>query len=844
MCNIEWKGKKFAICGVYGPNKDSPGFWQNIFEKSQTFHDQAIIIGDFNVVLDETVDKLGHNSSNNRHPNSQQILHNRIEHLSMTDVWRSRNNGVKRYSWYRTKPTLIASRIDYALVSLGLVNTINQCLYMHGLMTDHSAMYLSIECENFDRGTGYWKFNNMHLQNAEFVQYMNRYIEEQIDYLSSLGPKDRWENLKFSMIKECKNYAINTANEKSLIIAQLTEYICEMEENLSSLAESDIKILDDSKADLESFVQEKMIGRLFRSRAQWQCEGERNTKYFYNLERRRANAKSATAIYDACGNLCTNKNSIMEAQKIFYQNLYTEEEGVSFNIVNTTNVVVPEGSRAASEDVISKAELTQALKELKNQKSPGPDGLTADFYKMFWVKLQDVYHEAITEAYSTKEMYGSVMRGIINVIPKPGKDSRYMNNVRPITLLNTDYKIIEKALANRMLDGLQHVIHEDQKGFMPGRRLSTNIRRVFDLMDYTKMENIDAFILSLDFAKCFDKISFSALKGSLRYFGCSNVIREWTDILYKGFTVKVHNYGHLSSKIKLERGIHQGGCASAMYFLYCAEMLSIALRQDNSIAGIPVKEIAAILGQYADDMDNYSRFQQESLNAIIRRLSWFHDNAGFAVNYDKTALYRIGSVRNTDAQLYCQKLIQWTNIGINVLGVYISYDREAVIEQNYRNTVNKIRNILKTWSRRNLSLIGKIEIVNTLIASQFVYKMQVLPNIPSRILNEIESLITSFIWNGNRPKVATKILQMNKLEGGLGLVNLKNKECAIKCSWIQTLMRDELLSTVVYSILNTELQEEIWNCNLNETDIENMFRLKSEFWTDVLKRGQRLRIKS
>ena len=164
---------------------------------------------------------------------------------------------------------------------------------------------------------------------------------------------------------------------------------------------------------------------------------------------------------------------------------------------------------------------------------------------------------------------------------------------------------------------------------MPGRRICINIRRIMDLIDFTDQESIGAIILSLDFSKCFDKISFCSLQGALEFFGVSEVIRKWTSILYNNFQVKVQNNGHFSKSLDIERGVHQGGCASALYFLYCAEMLGIALRQDNRIQGIPVKEIAAKLGQYADDMDNYSLFlnlhwMRLCLNLIVPFQHWVH----------------------------------------------------------------------------------------------------------------------------------------------------------------------------------------------------------------------------
>ena len=833
FCDIRWNDTNFCVCGVYAPNKDSPGFWNEVMSMSTSFNEKLILIGDFNTCLSD-IDRTGPATSNNKLCTI--AIKEAMETYALQDIWRAQNGETRRYSWYRTKPTLSASRLDYALVSLGLSGSVEQCFYMHGLMSDHSAMYLYLNCSTFSRGPGFWKFNNTLLNDILFIQKMNSVIQEKNIAAAALPPDEKWEYVKSAIIQHCKEYSADKADEKRLIIGQLTEKVTEMEENIHTLADKDTQLLERTKLDLQEKVEEKMYGTLFRSRAQWQCEGERNTKYFYNLERKRANAKCATNVFDSSGNLCKKKETILEAQRVFYQDLYTRDSEVHFEIENDTDIRISADNVAASEDEITQQELTAALKSLKNSKTPGPDGITADFYKVFWNQLSEIYTQAIKHGYQKNKMYRSAMRGVINMIPKPDKDTRYMCNMRPITLLNSDYKIVEKAIANRMLQGLQEVVHQDQKGFMPERRICVNIRRIFDLIDFTNQRSIPAIILSLDFSKCFDKIEFCALKGALCYFGCSEVIQKWTDILYTGFTVRVQNNGHFSTDIDLQRGVHQGGCASAMYFLYCAELLGIALRKDKNIQGIPVKEIAAILGQYADDMDNYSLYEQSSLNAIISRLQWFHENTGFTVNYDKTAIYRIGSLKESDAKLYCQKQIRWADsgTGINVLGVQVLHDENEQIRQNYKKITDKIKCTLSSWSKRNLSLVGKIEVINTLIGSLFTYKMQVLPNIPTKEIKEWENMFLNFIWNGSVPKIPIKILQLNRKDGGLGLINLVNKEKALKCGWIQIVKGDKLLESLFEENIGLGVGELIWKCNLSKKDIKQQTRVKSTFWADVL----------
>ena len=122
--------------------------------------------------------------------------------------------------------------------------------------------------------------------------------------------------------------------------------------------------------------------------------------------------------------------------------------------------------------------------------------------------------------------------------------------MKPITLLNSDYKVIEKVLANRIKPTLDHLIHNDQKGFMKDRRISANIRKVLDLVE--RLDNQEGLILSVDFRKCFDMIEFEAIFKSLEFFGFGANMVKWSRTLYKNFMVCVQNNGFFSNKINIE----------------------------------------------------------------------------------------------------------------------------------------------------------------------------------------------------------------------------------------------------------------------------------------------------
>ena len=87
---------------------------------------------------------------------------------------------------------------------------------------------------------------------------------------------------------------------------------------------------------------------------------------------------------------------------------------------------------------------------MKNNKSLGSDGLTVEFYKMFWNTIKQFYVNSINYSYENSHITALQKQGIITLIPKPNKEKTLLENWRPICLLNTDYKIAIKVIGNRV----------------------------------------------------------------------------------------------------------------------------------------------------------------------------------------------------------------------------------------------------------------------------------------------------------------------------------------------------------------------------------------------------------
>ena len=158
--------------------------------------------------------------------------------------------------------------------------------------------------------------------------------------------------------------------------------------------------------------------------------------------------------------------------------------------------------------------------------------------------------------------------------------------------------------------------------------------------------------------------------------------------------------------------------------------MAILLRKNERIEGFGIANFKKLFGQYADDMDIYCKNNKNNLKEIDMDLSEFGHNTGLKINYDKTTIYRMSKNNKSKAEVYTIKEMKAVSESINVLGVTICHDRQQMIKLNYEPIIERMKGILTSWSKRNLSLVSKIQVVNALVASLFVYKMYVLPALP------------------------------------------------------------------------------------------------------------------
>ena len=419
---------------------------------------------------------------------------------------------------------------------------------------------------------------------------------------------------------------------------------------------------------------------------------------------------------------------------------------------------------------------------MKLNKSPGNDGLTVEFYRTFWPVIGQVVVEALNEAFQHGELSASQKQAMIILIAKEGKDLLQIKNYRPISLLNVDYKILSKVLALRITKVLNEVILEDQLGFMKGRNIGEAIRIIDDMIFHTSHFDLPGFLVAIDFEKAFDSVAHSFVQEVLSFFGFGPSFRKWVDILYNNALSCVFNGGKSTGYFKIEKGVRQGDPLSPYLFILCIEILAHSIRKDTQVLGLPFgqKEVKQVL--YADDI---TLFVQDIVS--IRRLEFifecFRQVSGLKINMDKTKVLLLGCSHDSN---YDFPFGQKVDV-LKILGVFFTLDVDVKEKLNYKEILSKIKKLLTWWKQRDLTLMGKNQLLKTFIYSKLIYVASLTP-VPAWIYEELENIVWDFLWRG-RPKIKKSTLLLDYEQGGLKFMHFPSLINAQRVIWVKRLFQ-------------------------------------------------------
>ena len=808
----------FNIVSVYAPNK--------YLEKSKYFKvikqyienlENIIIGGDFNTTL-SNLDK----GSKSKHSSDEgyRSLNDMINNCNIYDIWRARNECKRVFSWKRICNNILQqSRIDYFLISKSLSPNVQNVYYNETSLSDHTYVFMNFSCCVVEKGPGLWVLNNTVLSNEIYVKRVKEIIADSVNCeMYDNEPLIWWDNLKYQIKRYSKLFSSNLAKEKRkdfFYIQNKIQRLCDAQARGIVI---DVTKLENWKLELSKYEIEQSKGAILRSKAIWATEGDKNTKYFLNLEKYKQETNSVKELFNKNGEVVNDTDSILDIEYDFYKDLYSSvqiENDKIDEFLEHVNKKIDEDDKNMCDSDITSDEIIEALTAMSKNKSPGSDGLTTEFYCTFYDSLRNILPKIFNAAYDEGVLSRSMKSGVISLIYKKKGDRRCIRNYRPISLLQVDYKILARIMANRFKKVLPKIVSENQTCCIVGRDISNSIANVRDLITLVENDNLEGYIIKADQEKAFDRLSHEYMFTVLEKFGFGDVFVKWINIFYSEINSSVKCNGFLTKYFSIKNGIRQGCPISALLYVLAAEPLQCIISDNNNISGIsiPLSDKVAKMFQHADDT-TVTVSNKQSIDEVFNVLELYGKCSGARINKSKSEIMPIGKgcITESEQQRYGLKICENELL---LLGVYIGKNQSQCNELNWRGKINKIKALLNMWLQRKLTIQGRVNVISSLFMSRLWYTLFVT-SMPDWAITEIKNICVNFIWNNGAHLVKYNTIICEKSKGGLQLPDIKSKLIAFRLKFLARFLNEEyhvlwkdIFRYFIHNILNMKLREEI-----------------------------------
>ena len=566
----------------------------------------------------------------------------------------------------------------------------------------------------------------------------------------NMNPHQKLEFLKMSIRSIAIDIASNHKKVKDKQFNDIKEEINFWHKTLESskidsITEMAKCNLDRATANRDKFLEERGTYLSDWAKTRWYQEGERGTKYFLNMLRSRSNKLDMSQLITTDGTIIKDNPGINLEVERFYKNLY--EKGNTREISGSSEIddflknveKVPINNNKSILAPVTVNELHETLKTCTDS-APGPDGIPYSIIKLTWKYFGPMLTDSWLFSLETGTLTHSHNDSYLRLLPKEGKNQNFLKNWRPITLSNCDIKLITKTFSSRMSKNLDCAIGPQPTAYLKSRQITANLNIMQPVLEKSKELDVSSMIMSLDAEKAFDSIEHWYIKRVLTKLGLEDFTIIF-DLLYSNQKVNILLNNQIAGSYEIRNGVKQGDALSCILFILGIEPLIKNIEQDVNISNLNLGEakIPKILS-YADDVACIINPTQPNLNAIFGHYERLTNVSGLKLNADKTEIIesRGSGLYNINYLGLSSQVTALETIKVN--GLYLSYNLPQATKANMDKLLASLETQLKQWSKRYLSILGKILIVKTFGLSQILYiAMTVL--IPKNTEKKITDLI-------------------------------------------------------------------------------------------------------
>lgn len=367
---------------------------------------------------------------------------------------------------------------------------------------------------------------------------------------------------------------------------------------------------------------------------------------------------------------------------------------------------------------ISEEEIKNALLLCKHKKSPGPDGLTYEFYLKYFELLKGdikaIFNGILSGSLAPAPTWSEGVIVLLKKTVKPKDPSDF----RPITLLNTDYKLFMKILALRLQKLIPRLTGTVQSACKEDQNVVTNLKELRHVLADAEADKKMKFaILSVDLKQVFDRVDQQFLWRVLAEMGFPTSFIRCLEKVYLVGASRLNINGKLTSSLKIERSVRQG-CPLSMplFALYLTPLLT---KLEQRIRGVMTPTGPRKMKAYADDLELFIS-EEDDIDGLMVVLHEFERKSGAVINFEKSGVLLVNNP--------CLRgPLQFRSVEkLNVLGLTITDKWSKVAEMNYSKIISNMALSVKSWYARRLNLIQRVWVANTYLTSKLWYLSQII----------------------------------------------------------------------------------------------------------------------
>ena len=839
MIRLKWlESCATSIVNIYAPHtrNDQPGFWASVITNRRTLRLPLpdFVLGDFNVTED-SIDRVP------AHPDDDKAIEALRElrrEWNIQDTWRHINPSARCFTYHaNANGSQVQSRLDRIYTSQEASQFVFEWKTRPSAVpTDHwmvKVKYAPRDAPFIGNGRWTWPLyllNNEALMREvdergwQFIADVDRLQMESTDR-ETANPQTLWKSCKEDLVKlakkEMKNSYHKLNSRVQAIEKDLHMLLVDPDLDANKCTQSNAAFLISELNHLEKVKAKNQRNKM---RANLAIQGEHlggrwsalcKEKKPRNLILRLKVPNSNPTQYERCTkrivNLARNHHESIQRDSA---DLSPEEQARAIDealqAIPETQCL-PELERSTLNWVASEDHIGQALNLSKDGTAAGLDGCPNEL----WKKLK-LRHEAARRA--NKESF-DIIKALTIVsrdIQEHDIDDRSkfaegwmcplfkksdptdIRNYRPITILNTDYKLLTKVLALQLIEHADELIHEDQAGFIPRRSIFNHIRLAKAVISYAEIVEEDGAIIALDQEKAYDRIQHDYLWKVLEAFHIPAPFIRTVKALYSHAYTRVAINGVLSEPFRVTRGVRQGDPLSCLLFDLAIEPLACLIRNCQDIRGldIPCLVERLVIKLFADDTNLYLS-KHDRLDIVQRILDTWCMASGAKFNIEKTEVIPIGSENYRRTVITTRKLnpqdqnplpdrirIAKDREAIRMLGAWIG--NKAEDQAPWEPIIDKVKETLKKWNKIRPTIEGKSLIIQAFVGglTQFLTQTQ---GMPAHIESALQKIINCFIWDdGEKPRIALEFLQQPKERGGVNILDIRARNEAIDLMWLKS----------------------------------------------------------